>query len=336
MKQNERGNLAPSAPNARRDLASGTRELLTPSAAERLSNCLPARRVAAWLLALAVFAQPHLALAAAPVASPSPVRWRDRERTAHTSRRAPSPATSRSATLAGGRDSLALAPGDTLATHEHRPTTRRKFLAPFAGPGASVLTEFVAQGSFVPALSLQGLKVSPVVECVLDRGNGAFTGWFGYNNPNVVPVTIPLGTANKFTPTPAERGQAVTFQPGRHRNVFAVAHTGGNLVWTLNGKTATASLNHPTRCRPVSVQVASPVNNSETTAASIIVSGTAASAGPNPAGIARVYVNDAEAVCDAATGNWTAANVALGLGVNTITARAVDQAGYESGAQISV
>lgn len=92
------------------------------------------------------------------------------------------------------------------------------------------------------------VKISPVVECVIDLGGGAFKARFGYNNPNPVAITIPVGNTNKFTPSPQNRGQATFFLPGRQRNVFDVTHTGGNLVWTLNGKTATASLKHPTRC----------------------------------------------------------------------------------------
>ncbi|MBL8154846.1 MAG: DUF11 domain-containing protein, partial [Anaerolineae bacterium] len=35
--------------------------------------------------------------------------------------------------------------------------------------------------------------VSPVLECVSDRGDGQYVAYFGYNNPNSVPVTIPIG-----------------------------------------------------------------------------------------------------------------------------------------------
>jgi hypothetical protein len=91
-------------------------------------------------------------------------------------------------------------------------------------------------------------KVSPVVECVWDEGDGKYTASFGYNNPNPSEIAIAVGGTNKFTPAPINRLQTQLFLPGRHRHVFWIQADGGNLVWTLNGKTATASLNHPTRC----------------------------------------------------------------------------------------
>jgi CSLREA domain-containing protein len=86
--------------------------------------------------------------------------------------------------------------------------------------------------------------VSPVLECVFDRGkdvNPRYLARFGYNNPNAVSVTIPVGSDNRFTPNPQDRGQPTTFLPGRQRFVFDVPFQSGNQVWTLNGRTSTAS-----------------------------------------------------------------------------------------------
>jgi hypothetical protein len=90
--------------------------------------------------------------------------------------------------------------------------------------------------------------ISPIVECVSDSGGGKFTAQFGYSNPNATTITIPLGDNNKLIPTPPGAKPTSTFLPGRQRNVFSVASGGGNIVWALNGKTATASLNFQTRC----------------------------------------------------------------------------------------
>ncbi len=90
--------------------------------------------------------------------------------------------------------------------------------------------------------------ISPVVECITDNGDGSFTARFGYNNPNPTTITIPVGENNKFVPTKVGLSQPTTFLPGRQRNVLRVISGGGNLVWVLNGRTATASFNHPTRC----------------------------------------------------------------------------------------
>jgi len=85
--------------------------------------------------------------------------------------------------------------------------------------------------------------VRPVLECVTNNGDGTYTAFFGYKNDNNVSVYIPVGNKNKFTPTPQDRGQTRVFQPGRHYKVFTVNFNGSNLVWTLNGRTSTASSN---------------------------------------------------------------------------------------------
>ena len=85
--------------------------------------------------------------------------------------------------------------------------------------------------------------VRPVLECVRNNGDGTYTAFFGYKNDNSVSVYIPVGNKNKFTPTPQDRGQTRVFEPGRHYKVFTVNFNGSNLVWTLNGRTSTASSN---------------------------------------------------------------------------------------------
>jgi hypothetical protein len=85
--------------------------------------------------------------------------------------------------------------------------------------------------------------VRPVLECVTNNGDGTYTAFFGYKNDNNVSVYIPVGNKNKFTPTPQDRGQTRVFESGRHYKVFTVNFNGSNLVWTLNGRTSTASSN---------------------------------------------------------------------------------------------
>ena len=85
--------------------------------------------------------------------------------------------------------------------------------------------------------------VRPVLECVRNNGDGTYTAFFGYKNDNNVSVYIPVGNKNKFTPTPQDRGQTKVFLPGRKYRVFTVNFNGSNLVWTLNGRTSTASSN---------------------------------------------------------------------------------------------
>jgi hypothetical protein len=95
------------------------------------------------------------------------------------------------------------------------------------------------------------LPVHPILECVTENIDGSFTAHFGYKNDNPIPVNIPIGSNNKFTPEPQDRRQPTTFQPGRTlfwpNAAFAVVFDGNNLVWTLSGRTSTASRNS-SRC----------------------------------------------------------------------------------------
>lgn len=105
--------------------------------------------------------------------------------------------------------------------------------------------------SFTPVETTSAVK--PVLECVTANADGRFTAKFGYLNENGISVSIPVGGANKFTPSPQNRGQTTSFQSGRIRFAFEVPFSGDNLVWTLKGpdtrgRTSTASRNS-TRCQ---------------------------------------------------------------------------------------
>jgi hypothetical protein len=97
--------------------------------------------------------------------------------------------------------------------------------------------------------------VRPILECVADHGDGTYAAYFGYKNDNDYAVDIPIGGHNKFTPAPQDRGQPTTFQPGRTpyypNAAFSIDFDGSPLVWTLYGRTATASDNPAQRCAPV-------------------------------------------------------------------------------------
>ncbi len=89
-------------------------------------------------------------------------------------------------------------------------------------------------------------KVSVVLECVKEDGNGGFIAVFGYDNDNEVTVIIPVGTDNKLTPNDNNNLLVTEFLPGRQVAVFEVPFDGSNLVWSLKGpdgntRTATAS-----------------------------------------------------------------------------------------------
>ena len=87
------------------------------------------------------------------------------------------------------------------------------------------------------------------VTCV-DAGPSTFTATFGYVNPNGASMTVPVGADNRLSPAPEDRGQPTTFIPGRVDTAFTVSAVpnGTNLVWTLNGRTATAGSSFTTNC----------------------------------------------------------------------------------------
>ena len=94
----------------------------------------------------------------------------------------------------------------------------------------------------------RALRITPVVECVTRSGGGDFTVRFGYENPNPVAITIPVGLGNFFAPLPIDRGQPTTFLPGRQQNVVTATGRYGILVWTLDGRAAVGLINSPNQC----------------------------------------------------------------------------------------
>lgn len=104
--------------------------------------------------------------------------------------------------------------------------------------------------------------VRPILDCVRHNNDNTYTAFFGYLNENTDTVTIPLGSNNQFTGV-LNRGQPTNFAPGRTayypNSPFSVDFDGSNLVWTLNGRTSTASSNPVQKCGdPLSSSTPSP------------------------------------------------------------------------------
>jgi len=78
-------------------------------------------------------------------------------------------------------------------------------------------------------------SIKPIVECVFhDTGTGQYNALWGYTNDATIPITVPVGSGNAFSPAPAGRGQVTTFSPGTHDNVFSTSWNGsGSLTWSL-------------------------------------------------------------------------------------------------------
>lgn len=91
-------------------------------------------------------------------------------------------------------------------------------------------------------------KVTPILECVADNGDGTYTARFGYDNPNPFVVVVGADRDNSFQPPPAFRtGQPEAFAPGRVADWFGVLFDGTGLTWVLDGHAVTANRNSP-RC----------------------------------------------------------------------------------------
>ncbi len=118
---------------------------------------------------------------------------------------------------------------------------------------SALWTSMLAASVLFPAFArAQSDPVRPILECVEHLGGGAYRAHFGYLNENAVEVTIPVGSDNRFTPSPQDRGQPTLFSPGRTpyypNAAFQVDFDGNPLVWTLDGRTSTASDNPVQRC----------------------------------------------------------------------------------------
>jgi hypothetical protein len=125
-----------------------------------------------------------------------------------------------------------------------------------AEAGTPSLTVPVAQGAHVLCTITNTRKselkpLVPMLECVVFRGNTPEQAVWGYRNDNAFAVQRAIGPENGFTPSPADRGQPQTFEPGRWTGTFQTPFGGSQtLTWTLAGQTAAASSTSP-RCTAI-------------------------------------------------------------------------------------
>jgi hypothetical protein len=175
----------------------------------------------------------------------------------------------------------------------------------------------------LPAALRAGLfpqPVRPVLEYVVDNPDGTYTALFGYKNDNATAVSIPVGSGNKFSPNPQDRGQPTAFQPGRQVGVFTVDFASGNQVWTLDGRTSTASPNK----RPVATLTAPAHNSTFPAPAAFTLTATASDPDTNGT-VARVefFQNGVKIGQDTAA-PYEFAVSGLAAGAYTFHARAID------------
>lgn len=84
---------------------------------------------------------------------------------------------------------------------------------------------------------LHAQSISPCVDSIERTGPGHYRFWMGYNSSfsSPVPLSSTLHGANANSTIPS------TFEPGRHYAAFWVE--GGDIVWQVGSRTATASMN---------------------------------------------------------------------------------------------
>ncbi|MBN1178327.1 MAG: hypothetical protein JXD18_03895 [Anaerolineae bacterium] len=93
-------------------------------------------------------------------------------------------------------------------------------------------------------------SVQPLLECVVDNGNGSYTAFFSYRNDGAEPIAIPVSGDNQLSPGPADQGQPTVFAPGQAgawpgAPVAVVFGAGEVASWTLGGHTTSASSDSP-------------------------------------------------------------------------------------------
>ena len=127
-------------------------------------------------------------------------------------------------------------------------------------------------------------------------------------------VRVPNGTA-QVTGASVVHGQVIA-------DTLQILSNGN-----VDGDTASSG---PSETTPPVVAIASPLNGSNQTSATITVSGTASDPGTNASGIAQVTVNNVPASYNPSNGTWTLANFPLAVGANQLIARATDNAGNQA------
>ena len=75
--------------------------------------------------------------------------------------------------------------------------------------------------------------IHPMLERVVDNGDGTYTAWLGYLSDAEVPVSVPIGVDNQFMFHPHDRGQPTLFGPGRHSDAFSVQFDLPLLIWKV-------------------------------------------------------------------------------------------------------
>ena len=97
--------------------------------------------------------------------------------------------------------------------------SRRQALTGFATMGLAVaLLPVVAK----TASAQGGHTLVPLLDCVVNNGDGTYTAYFGYLNSGSEVIDLPVGSKNMFVNGDPDRGQPTAFFPGEHTSEFSV------------------------------------------------------------------------------------------------------------------
>jgi hypothetical protein len=98
-------------------------------------------------------------------------------------------------------------------------------------------------------------RSTPIFECAFRKpGSTAYVTAWGYQNTSNKSETYAIGARNRFTPQPSNRGQPVTFAPGRHDNVLTIDWDGRTVLqWKLGSTTVRATTAQVCATNPVSL-----------------------------------------------------------------------------------
>jgi uncharacterized repeat protein (TIGR01451 family) len=126
------------------------------------------------------------------------------------------------------------------------------------------------------------ITITPLLDCVtFDSSTDLVTAYFGYDNPDTATHIVPIGTDNLIMPAPSDRGQATTFLPGVHHDVFSVPFdvtTTPTLRWSLTGNSAVASNDSSLYCAepPADASLSMPDSLATTVGTDVTLSATVA------------------------------------------------------------
>ncbi|MFL6097468.1 MAG: hypothetical protein ACJ71Y_18615 [Blastococcus sp.] len=105
-----------------------------------------------------------------------------------------------------------------------------------------------------PAAAAGKDPVTVQVQCVWDNGDGTRTAVWNYTSTSSQAVDVPVGTDNRFTTQPDDRGQPTHFLPGVHLNAWVVTYADASLAWhVMSGGDTANNGSTPCASRPVSV-----------------------------------------------------------------------------------